>query len=69
MVKVAERALQPALAAAAQVTLAVPELVAGEKVSQAALLEGVHAQPLPAFTVTVPLPPTAPAEALGAERA
>src|SRR6266487_4682374 len=68
MFSVAERALQPALAAAAHVTLAVPEPVAGENVSQAALLEGVQAHPLPALTVTVPLPPAAPGAALGAER-
>ena len=45
-----------------RVPLAVP--LAGVQVSQPALLDGVQLQPVPALTVTLPLPPAEVAEAL-----
>jgi hypothetical protein len=44
-----------------------PEPLAGVKVSQAAVLDGVQEQPAPAETVNVPPPPAEGAEALVGE--
>ena len=68
IVREALRELVLVLAAALQVTLAVPLPLAGEQVSQVvSLLLAVQAHPLDALTLTLPVPPPAVAEALGAE--
>ena len=68
MVSVALRAV-PVLEPAVQVRVAAPVALTGEQVSQVALLVGVQLQVLPAFTLTLPVPPEAAAEALGAAKA
>ena len=61
MVSVPERELQLALAVAVHVTTPLPEPLAGVKESHpGALLETPQLQPLPAFTVNVPLLAAAP---------
>ena len=68
MVSVPERALQLTLAVAVQITTPVLEPLAGAQVSQpGALLDTLQLQPLPAFTVKVPLLATAPGLAPGEE--
>ena len=64
-VNVPLRGLVLVLGVVYQVTVPLPVPLAGENVSQAgALLDGVHAQPVPAVTLKVPLPDTAPELAL-----
>ena len=55
------------LAAADHVTLPLAVPLAGVQLSQPALLDGVHAQPAPAVTLSVPLAPVAAAGALAGE--
>jgi hypothetical protein len=52
------------LAATASVTVALPEPLAGDAVIQDARFVTVHAQPLPAPTLTLTLPPEAPTDSV-----
>ena len=67
MLRVPVRVVVLVLAAAVHVTLPLAVPLAGVQVSQAALLDGVQAQPAPAVTLSVPLAPVAAAGALDGE--
>jgi hypothetical protein len=58
-VNVAVRAAAVVLVAVVNVTVAEPVPLAGETVTQVALLAAVHAHPVRLVRLTVPLPPAA----------